>query len=172
MASVKLNSIVKGMSGSIGNLVIRQYKGRTIISGQPRKPKKQTELQRQSRSRFKQAAYAAKVTLRDPEKKAYYAKKAEKNNQPNAYTAALQEFLQKLNPANKGSKVSTTRDEQTKWKRQSSTTKNANLEVLMHDGAILEKVRARATSDGGFTFKLKKAHLAKKPITIKVSIND
>jgi hypothetical protein len=83
------------MSGSIGNLMFRQTYGRTIVSAKPRPRKKQSELQRENRSRFKLATYWAKAQMHDPEKKAYYWRKAKKLKLPNAYTAAICDYMRK-----------------------------------------------------------------------------
>ncbi|MBT1705650.1 hypothetical protein, partial [Chryseosolibacter indicus] len=44
---------------------------------------------------FREASGYAKHILKDPQKKAYYQQKAKKLKLPNAYTAALTEFLRK-----------------------------------------------------------------------------
>jgi hypothetical protein len=95
MATVTFNAITKGFTGSIGGLLFRQIHGKTIVTQKPRLPKKQSELQRANRVKFKNASYWAKVTVRDPEKKAYYARMAKKLKLPNAYTAAICDYMRK-----------------------------------------------------------------------------
>jgi hypothetical protein len=65
------------------------------VSGRPRAPRKQTEEQRKNRDRFRNAAFFAKACMLDPQKKAYYRAQARKLALPNAYTAALTDFMRK-----------------------------------------------------------------------------
>lgn len=95
MATLQLNSIIKGMRGSLGNAVLRQVGNRTILSCKPRVPKKQSEQQRINREKFKVASAFAKNILKDPQKKAYYLQKAKKLKLPNAYTAAVTDYMRK-----------------------------------------------------------------------------
>jgi hypothetical protein len=95
MAIVRMNAITKGISGSIGNIVFRQYYGNTVIAGKSQIRKKQSEQQRENRNRFKAATYWAKAQMLDPEKKAYYWRKAKKLKLPNAYTAAISDYMRK-----------------------------------------------------------------------------
>ena len=95
MASIQSNSVLHGVSGKIGPLIARQYQGRTIVYGQPRKPQKESILQRENRKRFKTASFYAKCELMDPDRKAYYRQKAKTLNYPNAYTAAITDYMRK-----------------------------------------------------------------------------
>jgi len=95
MATVAFNAATKGFSGAIGNLLFRQLHGKTIVSRKPHLPKKQSELQRTNRLKFRDAAYWAKSAVRDPEKKAYYQRMAKKLKLPNAYTAAISDYMRK-----------------------------------------------------------------------------
>ena len=95
MASIQSTSVLQGISGKIGPLIARKYFGRTIVYGQPRKPQKESILQRENRKRFKTASYYAKCELQNPERKAYYAQKAKALNYPNAYTAAITDYMRK-----------------------------------------------------------------------------
>jgi hypothetical protein len=95
MAIVRGNTVTKGLSGSLGHIVFRQFNGKTIMANKPAEIKKQSTLQRENRSRFKAASYWAKAQMLDPEKKAYYWRKAKKLKLPNAYTAALSDYMRK-----------------------------------------------------------------------------
>jgi len=95
MATVVFNAATKGFSGAIGNLLFRQLHGKTIVSRKPHVRKKQSELQRTNRLKFRDASYWAKVTVRDPERKAYYLRMAKKLKLPNAYTAAISDYMRK-----------------------------------------------------------------------------
>jgi hypothetical protein len=95
MARIKLNDIAEGISGMIGELVFRTYRGKTYMARRPSKAKNESESQRNTRSRFKLATQYAKQMMADPERKAYYNKKAKKLHLPNAYTAAITDYMRK-----------------------------------------------------------------------------
>lgn len=96
MAIIKDNIIMEGVSGMLGDVVVfRQLRGKTIMANKPRKPRFQSELQRENRVRFRRAAAFAKHAMQDPQKKAYYQAKARKLKLPNAYTAAITDYMRK-----------------------------------------------------------------------------
>jgi hypothetical protein len=98
MATIKNNDLVKGLSGSIGKqLVFRTLHGKTVVSHMPRKPdkKKETEAQRNTRATFRKATLFARRVLQDPEKKVYYQQRAKALKLPNAYTAAITDYMRK-----------------------------------------------------------------------------
>jgi hypothetical protein len=93
MAIVKLNDLTEGLSGAIGNLVFRQLRGKTVLSGKANSTKKQSLQQLENRNKFKRASTHVKFAMRNAELKEYYADKAAELKLPNAYTAALKEYL-------------------------------------------------------------------------------
>jgi hypothetical protein len=95
MAHVKSNDITEGLSGRLGKLIFRTYKGKTYVARRPSKPKKESEDQRNTRSKFKLATQYAKQMMADPERKAYYTDKAKELALPNAYTAAITDYMRK-----------------------------------------------------------------------------
>lgn len=96
MAIVTTNLLVNGLSGMLGqSLVFKNLHGKTIVTSRPRPPKTQSEQQRQNRSKFRQASAWAKTTLLDPQQKVYYLQKAKKLKLPNAYTAAIADYMRK-----------------------------------------------------------------------------
>ena len=98
MAIVKNNAIASSFRGSFGNdLVFRHVRGKTFVMAPARKPdkKKESEAQRNTRSNFREAAQWAQHILLDPQKKAYYQQRARKLKLPNAYTAAITDFMRK-----------------------------------------------------------------------------
>jgi len=91
------NPLFRGMYGQIGQrLVFRNYNGRQFISKFPKAPdpSRQTDAQRATRSRFKNASAYARECMMKPERKAYYQEAAKGLKLPNAYTAAVKEFMQ------------------------------------------------------------------------------
>ena len=90
------NPIFRGMYGQIGQrLVFRNYNGRQYISKFPQTPdpSTQSEAQRATRSRFKSASAYAKESMLKLERKEYYQGMAKRLKLPNAYTAAVKEFM-------------------------------------------------------------------------------
>lgn len=107
MAIIQTNSLLRGMSGMFGNAVVfKNLRGKTIAAKCPVRPVRQSAQQQQNRSRFRDASQWAKQILLDAERKAYYLKKAKKLKLPNAYTAAIADymrpvFVQKVKESNK-----------------------------------------------------------------------
>jgi len=98
MAIVTNNDVVKGFRGKFGNdLVFRTMRGRTFVSPPANKniKKKESDAQRNTRSNFREAAEWAQIILLDPEKKAYYKQRAKALKLPNAYTAAITDYMRK-----------------------------------------------------------------------------
>jgi hypothetical protein len=104
MAIVTTNALLQGVRGTFGNtLVFKTMRGKTFVSAKARRPdkKKETAAQRNTRATFRQAAEWAQVTLLNPEKKFYYQQRAKTLKLPNAYTAAITDYMRKP----KGTKV-------------------------------------------------------------------
>jgi hypothetical protein len=95
MATVRSNMLTHAFSGSIGNIVFRQLHGKTIAARKPKEIEKQSALQRENRLRFRHAAAWAKAQMLDANKKAYYWRMAKKLKLPNAYTAAVSDYMRK-----------------------------------------------------------------------------
>ena len=96
MAIVVNNDLTRGLRGRIGKwFVFRVVRGKTIASRAPRKadPLKQSAAQRQTRNTFREAAAWAVRILLDQAKKQYYADLAKAQSLPNAYTAAVREYM-------------------------------------------------------------------------------
>jgi hypothetical protein len=88
------NILTKGLSGMIGKqIVFRTWNGKTFISVAPKKPKKQSPVQKENRSKFKRATIYAKSMMKDPSKKAEYKEIAKNLQLPNAYTAAITDYM-------------------------------------------------------------------------------
>ena len=97
MAIIKTNDLIEGISGKYGNHVFKVVRGKTIVCPLPPKPRSESQQQKENRNRFKQASAWAKSILLDADQKAYYQKKARKLNLPNAYTAAIADYMRKAN---------------------------------------------------------------------------
>jgi hypothetical protein len=91
--------MLEGLQGTIGKMVFRQLFGKTIVSARASRPSRQSKQQRENRIRFQSASLWAKKQLQDPAKKAYYQQQAKELNLPNAYTAAIGEYMRNTKPA-------------------------------------------------------------------------
>src|ERR1041384_1030594 len=94
MAWSNNNLLTKGLSGMVGKqIVFRTWNGKTFISVAPKKTNKQSPLQKENRTKFKKATTYAKSMMKDPVKKAEYKEIAKKMRLPNAYTAAITDYM-------------------------------------------------------------------------------
>lgn len=95
MAVIQGNPLVNSARGAVGPVMYRRVGNKTILSAKPSSPRKESEQQRANRQKFKEATSHAKNILKDPQKKAYYQQKAKKLKLPNAYTAAITDYMRK-----------------------------------------------------------------------------
>jgi hypothetical protein len=96
MAISKNNPLTKGASGMIGNaIVFRSWNGKTYMYNRPSKPKKESALQKENRTKFSRAVAFARRMMSDAAKKAEYKEIAKSEKLPNAYTAAVTEYMRK-----------------------------------------------------------------------------
>jgi hypothetical protein len=86
--------MVDGISGMVGkSIIFKQVRGKTIMCNRPPKPQTQSAPQKETRDRFRKASEWAKSILLDANQKAFYQKKARKLKLPNAYTAAIADYM-------------------------------------------------------------------------------
>ncbi|MBT1706225.1 hypothetical protein, partial [Chryseosolibacter indicus] len=96
MAYVKENDLTEGLSGKFGpKFVFKQLRGKTIVARRSKPVTKESALQRDNRERFKKASAFAKSMMLIAEKKAFYWRRAKKLKLPNAYTAAIADYMRK-----------------------------------------------------------------------------
>lgn len=95
MATVTTNPISGHLRGTLGGIVFRQLRGKTVVSNTPRQTKKESAVQKQNRRKFRDASRWAKAQMHDPQKKSFYTAKAKKLKLPNAYTAAISDYMRK-----------------------------------------------------------------------------
>lgn len=92
MTEAHLNETLEGYRGSIGRLVFKRYKGRTIVSRKPVITKEPTPGQIAHRERFKEATAFAKSAAANPMLRAFYEPIA-KARDITIYTLAVADFL-------------------------------------------------------------------------------
>ena len=174
MATVTFNAITKGFAGSLGNLVFRQVYGKTIVTGKPRMPRKQSEQQRQNRLKFKHASAWAKSTVSNPEKKAYYTRMAKKLKLPNAYTAAISDYMRKGDIKEidtrfyKGKAGDIIR---IKTHKKDFVVNTVKLTLYDDAGNVIESANATA-KNGYFLYKASTTLPEKIPVKLHVSLPD
>jgi hypothetical protein len=98
MATATLTELFKEIRGSLGKqIVIKQYKNRTVITTFPtsstKKKKKPTPLQSLYREDFSNGVKYAQAILADPAKKKAYAKKTAPGQ--TVYNYAISEYKKK-----------------------------------------------------------------------------
>lgn len=83
MAKAKRNPVLRGISGSVGELLFRQVGDETIMGMKPdRSHLVASEAQLAHQQRFREAAQYGKRALANPEKQAVYAAAARERHQP------------------------------------------------------------------------------------------
>lgn len=96
MARVKNNPLLEGVRGKIGeHFIVKQYSYGTVITAFPDMSKvKKSKLQQLKQQQFADAISYVQSIIRDPKKKAAYAKKLKKGK--TVYHAAIQEYFKKM----------------------------------------------------------------------------
>jgi len=94
---IENNALWKGARGSLGGVVFQPWGDKVIVRSKPNVRKvpveKQSRLQQLTRLNFKEASAYAKAVTKDPEKKAYYVKKAKAIGVRSAYSAAISDYM-------------------------------------------------------------------------------
>lgn len=94
MTKTTLNPTIDDYRGSIGKLVFRKYRGRTVVSKKPVVTAPPSQAQVAQRIRFKEAAAFGKFAQNDPTLCAIYETIAQAR-QVTVYTVAVQDYLKK-----------------------------------------------------------------------------
>ena len=95
MAIIQNNHLLAGLSGKVGNFVLKQVKGKTIMCAVPNKSNvKASKRQKANRQRFKKAVAYAKAINDDPQQHTLYLKKL-KNKSDTVYRFAMREFFKR-----------------------------------------------------------------------------
>ncbi|MBT1702987.1 hypothetical protein [Chryseosolibacter indicus] len=149
MALVIENDLTSGLSGRFGNkFIFKQLRGKTIVARRGKPTTKQSALQRDNRLRFRMATKFAQAMMLDADRKAYYWKMAKEMNLPNAYTAAITEYMRK--PQLKEAEVSTDQSLVTvrvKADKKDFDNKAIRVHALGKNGEVLETKETTATRD-------------------------
>jgi hypothetical protein len=175
MAIVQNNLVTKGFSGSFGSIVFKQLRGKTIITSKPSKVVKQSTLQRENRTRFKAASAWAKAQMLDTDKKAYYVRKAKKLKLPNAYTAAVCDYMRKGKiqdidtrqyKGNAGDAI------RLKIRKKDFAVHQVEVTLYDAEGVVVESGVAIRKDHENFLYKVTETVLDKKAARVNVVISD
>jgi hypothetical protein len=176
MAVSKNNVITHGASGMLGGvLVFRSRNGKTFICNRPKKPTKESPVQKENRTKFKRATAFAKQMMLDPAKKAEYWEIAQRLSLPNAYTAAITEYMRKPEIVEVGISKDT---ENTSGKITIEARKKGFeielVEVIITDqeGKIIEKGKARKVDDTNWSYTSLISLDNKNRLNIRVNAKD
>ena len=94
MARAANNALLRGFSGKIGEIVVKQYANKIVISAKPDMSRvKKSQLQKLKQSKFKEAVKSAQSIIRDKNKKEAYAKNKRLKRGQSVYHAAIREFM-------------------------------------------------------------------------------
>lgn len=94
MAIVTGNAMLQNIRGTLGgDLVFRQYGGRTVVAMKGAARKKNSVLQQLRCDLFKAAARHARVVLRDPVKREHYGILAKKLGKHSGYNLIISEYM-------------------------------------------------------------------------------
>jgi hypothetical protein len=94
--AIATSSLHRGFRGATGDLLFRTYNGKTVVSPRPvYRNETNTEARRLARDRFREATFYAHDAMENKEKRSYYQQKAKQLKLPNAYTAAITDYLRK-----------------------------------------------------------------------------
>ncbi|RYY01074.1 MAG: hypothetical protein EOO53_19915 [Gammaproteobacteria bacterium] len=103
--AILLNKDLLGLlKGQLGNLVIKQYKNKVVVTTMPakqvKKNRKPSALKKLYESNFTAAVAYARAILADPKKKAAYEKKVGPGQR--VYNYAIAEYAKKYGPKKGG----------------------------------------------------------------------
>ncbi|HOX81758.1 MAG TPA: hypothetical protein PLJ60_19770 [Chryseolinea sp.] len=93
MSKISLNALVNGMSGKLGNAVLRRRGSRTVMASMPKERTSEFSIKEKAQqARFKRGAAYAKEAMKNPAIRAEYQQSAKKR-ESNAFAIALGDFL-------------------------------------------------------------------------------
>ena len=176
MARSVNNVLTKGLRGMVGGqMVFRSWNGKTFISVAPRKPKKQSPLQKENRLKFKKAAGFAKSMMKDPAKKAEYQEIATKLKLPNAYTAAITDYMRnpEINEVDI-SNYSGKEDEEIQVVARKKGFEIQEVEVIIVDknGEVIEEGKAAKGSGSDWLYKTRATTEDKGAVQYLIRVRD
>jgi hypothetical protein len=94
--AIATSSLHRGFKGATGDFLFRNYNGKTVVSPRPvYRNETNTEARRRVRDHFREATFYAHSAMERVKERSYYEQKAKQLKLPNAYTAAITDYLRK-----------------------------------------------------------------------------
>jgi hypothetical protein len=94
--AIATSSLHRGFRGATGDFLFRTYNGKTVVSPRPvYRNETNTEARRKARDHFRDATFYAHNAMERVKERSYYTQKAKQLKLPNAYTAAITDYLRK-----------------------------------------------------------------------------
>jgi hypothetical protein len=91
MAIIENNNAMEGMSGKFGNIVYRQWHGKTVACKKQKSYISKTDLQLKRRLLFKEAVAYAKSVIADPDKNKFYQSRVK--GAKSAFNLAVSDYM-------------------------------------------------------------------------------
>jgi hypothetical protein len=156
-----------------GVIVFRSWNGKTYMSNRPKKPTKESEGQKENRNKFRMATAYAKSMMSDPARKLEYQEKAKKLNLPNAYTAAITDYMRK--PEIKEVSVVTEVDKATEItmvvEKRGFEVDGVEIKVVDNEGNTIQAGAAKNIGGSSWAFKLTKDENIARASKVVISTN-
>ncbi|MBT1706433.1 hypothetical protein [Chryseosolibacter indicus] len=155
--AISTSQLHRNLRGALGDLIFRNYNGKTVVSMRPKyKNETNTEARRQARGKFREATFFASHAMMDKKLKAYYMQKARQLKLPNAYTAAITDYLRKAKAgAVKPSSFAAKKGDTVMLLLSKGVFKIRKIKAILfnHDGEVLsEQHLTKAEGKNGFEF--------------------
>jgi hypothetical protein len=143
MSEVNLNPTVDGYRGSIGRLVFKRYKGRTIVAKRPVRTKEPSAAELERRERFREAVAYAKSVLADPAAHEFYKPLAMQRG-ISVYALALGDFLKvpTLKPLDLSGYRGQVGDPIVLWAKDDIGLASLEVTIVSNQGAPIEQGQA------------------------------
>jgi hypothetical protein len=94
--AIATSSLHRGFRGATGDFLFRNYNGKTVVSLRPvYRNETNTEARRKARDLFRETTFYAHDAMERVKERSYYEQKAKQLKLPNAYTAAITDYLRK-----------------------------------------------------------------------------
>jgi hypothetical protein len=94
--AIATSMLHRGFRGATGDFLFRTYNGKTVVSPRPvYRNETNTEARRKTRDHFREATFYAHHAMENPKQRSYYQQKSKQLKLPNAYTAAITDYLRR-----------------------------------------------------------------------------
>lgn len=154
------NALLKGARGRLGGVVFQPWGDKVIVRSAPARRKvpasKQSGLQQLTRFNFKNATIYAKEVTRDPEKKAYYARKAKVIGVRSAYSTAISDFMRGLTIESvdtRGFKGKVGGQIKVTVRKKDFAAKEVTVSLKTMAGEVIERGKAVLDSNGAWIYR-------------------